>query len=54
MQQTVNRNLSRAMLGGIPGTVQLVKSYLKVVGWPQNPGLEVCVSVANILYPNLT
>ncbi|XP_067934981.1 nuclear pore complex protein Nup93-like [Watersipora subatra] len=40
IKQTINKNLQAAMLGGIPGTIQLVKSYLNVALSPQNPGLE--------------
>lgn len=44
VQQVVNRNLQKAMLGGIPGTKQLVKSYLKIIlSQIQNPGFEVSV-----------
>ena len=41
IQQTINRNLHRAMLGGVPDSVNLVKSYLNISLGSQNPGLEV-------------
>ena len=38
IKETVYRSLSQAQLGGVPGTKQLVKSYLNLV--PQLVGLD--------------
>ena len=38
IKETVYRSLSQAQLGGVPGTRQLVKSYLNLV--PQLVGLD--------------
>ena len=44
----MNRNLQKAMLGGVPGTKQLVKSYLKIIlSQIQNPGFEVKTRTSN-------
>ena len=40
VHSTVYSNLRQAELGGIPGTYQLVKSYLNVKVAPNTPGLE--------------
>ena len=36
-------NLQQAMLGGVPGTFHLVKSFLKIKLPPVLQGLEVCL-----------
>ena len=41
VQDTVYDNLHEAQLGGVPGTFNLVKSYLKITLPPGVQGLEV-------------
>ena len=43
VQDTVYDNLQQAMLGGVPGTFHLVKSFLKIKLPPVLQGLEVCL-----------
>ena len=40
VQDTVYSNLQQAQLGGIPGTFNLIKSFLNIKLDPNTPGLE--------------
>ena len=40
VQETVYSNLAQAQLGGIPGTFNLIKSFLNIKLDPNTPGLE--------------
>jgi len=42
IEKTVYENTQHARLGGIPGTLNLVKSFLKIKLHPATPGLEDC------------
>ena len=43
IEKTVYENTQHARLGGIPGTLNLVKSFLKIKLHPATPGLEVLI-----------
>ncbi len=54
IQESVYHRLQQTQLGGVPGTLQLVRSFLVLRQANTIPGLEVCVCVCMCAFVHLS